>query len=98
MNKQRKVVITTTYNEMGIIIDTKSEEFAQPEPHWIPCSERLPEKNGIYFVSYEDADTWLLEWFNGKWFVYPSNPAREETETITAWMPLPEPYKERREE
>lgn len=30
MNKQRKVVITTTYNEMGIIIDTKVEEVAQP--------------------------------------------------------------------
>lgn len=30
MNKQRKVVITTTYNEMGIIIDTKAEEVTQP--------------------------------------------------------------------
>jgi len=30
MNKQRKVVITATYNEMGIIIDTKAEEVAQP--------------------------------------------------------------------
>ena len=29
MNKQRKVVITTTYNEMGVIIDTKAEEVAQ---------------------------------------------------------------------
>lgn len=32
MNKQRKVLITITYNEMGIIIDTKTEEVAQPEP------------------------------------------------------------------
>ena len=31
MNKQRKVLITITYNEMGIIIDTKVEEVAQPE-------------------------------------------------------------------
>lgn len=30
MNKQRKVLITITYNEMGIIIDTKAEEVAQP--------------------------------------------------------------------
>jgi len=30
MNKQRKVLITTTYNEMGIIIDTKAEEVARP--------------------------------------------------------------------
>lgn len=30
MNKQRKVLIIITYNEMGIIIDTKAEEVAQP--------------------------------------------------------------------
>lgn len=65
---------------------------AKAEQRWIPVSERLPEKNGVYIVSYEDAVTWL-EWFNGKWFFYPSNPAREETGTITAWMPLPEPYR-----
>ena len=45
MNKQRKVVITITYNEMGIIIDTKAEELgssAQPERKtgkWIKASE-----------------------------------------------------------
>lgn len=31
MNKQRKVLITITYNEMGVIIDTKAEEVAQPD-------------------------------------------------------------------
>lgn len=43
MNKQRKVVITTTYNEMGIIIDTKAKElgsFVQPEP----CEDAVSRK------------------------------------------------------
>ena len=31
MNKQKKVLITITYNEMGIIIDTKAEEVAKPD-------------------------------------------------------------------
>lgn len=31
MNKQRKILITITYNEMGTIIDTKAEEVAQPD-------------------------------------------------------------------
>jgi hypothetical protein len=31
MNKQRKVLITITYSEMGTIVDTKAEEVAQPE-------------------------------------------------------------------
>lgn len=53
MNKQRKVLITITYNEMGIIIDTKAEEVAQPTiqprkgkwhytdayPHWMCCDQ-----------------------------------------------------------
>lgn len=41
MNKQRKFVITTTYNEMGIIIDTKVEEVAPPEIiHCKDCGHR----------------------------------------------------------
>jgi hypothetical protein len=36
MNKQRNVLITITYNEMGIITDTKAEEVTQPETN---CSE-----------------------------------------------------------
>jgi len=63
------------------------------QPRWIPVSERLPKENGVYIISYEDSVK-LLEWFNEKWFFYPSNPSREETGTITAWMPLPKPYKE----
>ena len=43
MNRQRKVVITTTYNEMGIIIDTKAEELgssAQPK--------NVPSRKGVF--------------------------------------------------
>lgn len=43
MNKQRKVLITTTYNEMGIIIDTKAEEVAQP---W--CEDAVPRASVEY--------------------------------------------------
>ena len=66
---------------------------ALEEPQWIPCSEELPEKNGVYLVCYEDV-TVPLDWFNGKWFFYKSNPAVEETGTIIAWMQMPEPWKE----
>ena len=70
MNKQRKVLITITYNEMGIIIDTKAEEVSQPDlqptcnnlatdtisrkGEWIPCSERLPDKPGSYICTCSD--------------------------------------------
>ena len=52
MNKQRKVLITTTYNEMGIIIDTKTEEVAQPEEDWIPVSKDMPEEFDSVFTKF----------------------------------------------
>lgn len=62
---------------------------------WIYCKDRLPEENGVYLACYEDA-TVLLDWFNGKWFFHGKNPAVEETGTIIAWQPLPQPYKAER--
>lgn len=62
------------------------------QDRWIPVTERLPEENGTYLACYEDV-TVLLDWFNGKWFFYRTNPAIEETGTVLAWRPLPEPYK-----
>lgn len=75
MNKQRKVVITTTYNEMGIIIDTKAEEVAQPnlqpsaEPQIIRC------KDCKHYGWTENRIPSEREWWCYKW-----NDAREETD------------------
>ena len=68
----------------------------EPELHWIPCSERSPEVNDTYLVSYEDASV-LMDWFNGYWFFYQTNPAVKETGTVIAWMPRPEPYQPKEE-
>ena len=65
---------------------------AQPEQRWIPVSERMPEpridvwcnSDMGQMVGYYDeyAETWY---------------GRDYLELIvTAWMPLPEPYAERR--
>ena len=62
---------------------------AQPEQRWIPCSERLPEpridvwcnSDMGQMVGYyeENVETWY---------------GRDYLELmVTAWMPLPEPYK-----
>lgn len=62
------------------------------EPHWIPCSERLPEKNDEVLVTgkvdnalYVDIDEWTGSdfWINAF--------------SVIAWMPLPEPWEELRE-
>lgn len=68
----------------------------EPEPHWIPCSERLPaygedvlisiggycNVGHIVPVNKEEQYNW---YFSG-WYHFPND--------VDAWMPLPEPYKE----
>jgi len=71
----------------------------EPEPQWIPCSERLPEKDGRYQVTRYDyvANTEFIDilWYEENlWW----NRHSTGDYAVTAWMPLPEPYKERREE
>ena len=42
MNKQREIIVTVTYNDLGIIVDTKAEE--RKKGKWIlhdPCKRGL---------------------------------------------------------
>jgi len=61
---------------------------APPEPHWIPCSERLPEEDGLYLVTTSKGQVQV--------HVFRHNGNSEEywMRCNKAWMPLPEPYKE----
>ena len=78
---------------------------AQPEPQWIPCSERLPEQYGNYLISIHGEDEPDIGTINPNdkrgWSLCDANGfhwASDKKLIVTAWMPLPEPYKERREE
>lgn len=68
--------------------------------NWIPVSERLPEDNGVYFVTLDD-DVMprcidVRNFHNGKFeqrfIVSPLQDKCLEKREV-AWMPLPEPYK-----
>ena len=91
MNKQRKVLITTTYNEMGIIIDIKAEEVApippvnpqEPKTKWIPVSEKLPEDTGYYLTTTKYGEVYCDYW---------TGISFDRSETVIAWIPLPTPY------
>ena len=71
-------------------------EAADKAQRWVPCSERMPEKDGFYNVVM-NGDIWgepdvatSCGFYNGKW--------DEDGATITRWMPLPEPPKEAQDE
>lgn len=63
---------------------------------WIPCSERLPEEDGTYFVSgvWENGDVEVGQ------LEYIADEHRFSNViyfNVDAWMPLPEPYREEAE-
>lgn len=87
-------------SEGWIKFDTKKDEnrfmhlvrdiapSVQPEPKWIPCSERLPEKNCRCLTTNEAWGSFEVDWnawIDGQW-LYPN-------EKPIAWMPMPEPYR-----
>ena len=63
--------------------------FADDMPHWIPCSERLPEEDGCYLVAVKNDHK--RRYSKTAWFSHDSWFARQD---VTHWMPLPEPPKE----
>lgn len=72
------------------------------EQRWIPVSERLPEEDGQYLITvkykpeagYENIYAEHGEWVDGRWDMFCFGHCGE-VEGIVAWMPLPEPYKEK---
>lgn len=79
------------------------DEALEQEPKWIPVSERLPDKD-----KYSHGSVWersvlvtaYFKWDDAKHTFIDMRLAENVInnnfidECITAWMPLPEPYKE----
>ena len=59
-------------------------------PRWIPVTERLPDKNGRYLVTCKQRGAWKVDW--DIWYMTP-RPGWLWEKGITAWMPLPEPWR-----
>lgn len=100
-------------NLIGMVEDNQNSDYdkalhmginsLKAEPHWIPCSERLPEKNKTVLITiafdnskyiefghiYERTWEYLAESGSDYW---------EEVNGVIAWMPLPAPYQAERKD
>ena len=85
----------TGFMEMEMYTDDDAVEAiinlpsAQPDTQWIPCSERLPDNDESVLISNSHGVT--KAWWNGRFW---TSIAVKKYKTVTAWMPLPEPYKD----
>ena len=72
---------------------------AQPEPQWIPCSERLPklEEEGtsrMVLLCWTDGQVTVGAYAGNRTFVGQAWPkAKGASVQVIAWMPLPEPWR-----
>lgn len=79
----------------AVLDDVESMPTIEAEPHWIPCSERLPEEKGEYLVTYhpcywddvKDEIRVGIDTFRGR-----TTWAKKKHQRVIAWMPMPEPY------
>lgn len=71
------------------------EDLPSADPHWIPCSERLPElyedvlitdSDGVVDIASMD-DYWDGYEIKRKWYL-----SNYGFINVLAWMPLPKPY------
>lgn len=89
-----KLVTARDFLEM---IEQLQEDLEQDEKEngWIPVSERLPEASGTYQVTCMDGRIYRSTYakFQSKLKRWELTGARSYWK-VTAWMPLPEPYKE----
>lgn len=98
----------------GISVDTYADQdyvcelvdgipTIDAESEWVPCSERLPNESGYYLSTIEDAfgDAEIcVIWFAHSTDYNYESEWREITDedTVLAWMPLPKPYGERKDQ
>ena len=97
MKREEAIKIIEGYRpRIGYIILNKALDMAitalQNQPVWIPVSERLPEESLNSVIGW---DTYrnrccFVQYLGGRFVlgddIYSVN--------VTAWMPLPEPYRE----
>ena len=76
------------------VIEREINAIPSAEPQWIPVSERLPENNGCMLVTIDDAIE-FGKYEDGEWSIWVCEHWDEwDAKGVTAWMPLPEPYRE----
>lgn len=102
-NKRKKYIIGDIWELTGAEIREviNSQPTIQPEPHWIPVEQALPEEpfgclvtvmdtNPVTMEEFENILPYFVGWDGEQWNDYDGEQCPFE---VLAWWGLPEPYK-----
>ena len=93
------VVFKYDENGIGKITVEAMDCLIDMLPKWIPCDERLPEEY-VQVLCYQPkviADEMWIGYINEKGIWVKGSGWEQYTNPVTAWMPLPSPYREETE-
>ena len=97
MGKYGVDYMATLLMQSADVIDMLSKKARATEQGWIPCSERLPSEQGHYLVTFPlcNGEPWvyILSFNKGKFYETDDEWGDVEYDDVTAWMPLPKPWK-----
>lgn len=102
MSESARSVLKHLYKE-GRMTEEQYQKIDRnlKEPQWIPCSERLPKHSEIVLVSFKIGMVQMCKYLDDgssySWWSYKDD-CLAWNNTVDAWMPLPEPYKEEGDE
>ena len=96
------IVFALAPTEANAIMDAFDEYVDSNEPHWIPVTEKLPEKDGRYYVTLENKYVEILYYAveqtirHPKGFYYLSEDGRmtwrQTQNPVIAWCELPKSF------
>lgn len=89
-NVNREELLRALKYDRGQYDKGYADGVAEATPKWIPVTERLPEKDGIY-LTFNKKKEYEFRFFQTEKRMWP---AVWDEDGVTHWMPLPEPPKE----
>lgn len=81
------------YRALGTVEELKEAREKQPKTDWIPCEERLPEENTEVLISRNHNVFKISIGYYNKDFGWYDQCQCHMISDVTAWQPLPQPYK-----
>ena len=87
----KSVYIADGYDaKRAVVVLAKEIDKAKTVNPWIPVTKRLPDSKQHILFCDVDGDEYIGKFYEDRWYA----DFEDRIKSVTAWMPLPDPYTE----